>query len=407
MKMYLRMKRKGLYATGLAVMAGHVMAQSDVRLYGALDAGLLNITNTSGGTGYLPGKVNAGTLRALKDGGISTSNWGLSGNETLGGQLKALFQLQGNVNLANGSGGGPNSNSATSLFNQMAVIGLSGDFGTIKLGRQASPTYFAMASTDARGARYFGSALNGLVALNSASKAFIGNNSNVAFGTIYNDNALVYTSPTIGDVTFNVGYAAGESGGSVRANSQQSLTAVYRANDWTLSALYYNGYGNDVPVATALYGKALGDKAPAAVAAAGLVPTANTNRLVSLGALYRWNAYKVSGALYRATNPAHAVLPGGAASLGMWTLGAGWDISPAVNLTTGYYRITDHTNVGNQASQSAVGLDVLLSKRTLLYLVGARVRNQGANMNFSPVYATAVAANSNARAVMAGTRHTF
>ena len=46
-------------------------------------------------------------------------------------------------------------------------------------------------STDARQARYFGSVLTALVGLNSASGAFIGNNSNAAFGSIYNDNALV------------------------------------------------------------------------------------------------------------------------------------------------------------------------------------------------------------------------
>jgi hypothetical protein len=38
---------------------------------------------------------------------------------------------------------------------------------------------------------------------------------------------------------------------------------------------------------------------------------------------------------------------------------------------------------------------------------GAAVQNKGANMNFSPVYATRVPANKAVRAVMAGVRHTF
>jgi predicted porin len=54
-----------------------------------------------------------------------------------------------------------------------------------------------------------------------------------------------------------------------------------------------------------------------------------------------------------------------------------------------------------------VGLDYLLSKRSILYVEAASVTNHGRNMNLSPVYATAVAANQNVHAVMMGLRTSF
>jgi predicted porin len=101
------------------------------------------------------------------------------------------------------------------------------------------------------------------------------------------------------------------------------------------------------------------------------------------------------------------VLPGGSASLDMWSLGGAWNIAPNMDLSGGYYRIKDNTNSGNTASQFALGLDYYLSKRTLGYFEVASATNHGANMNLSPVYATAVVANKNVHAAMLGLRHTF
>lgn len=403
---------------GLALLAGTALAQTQtpappttgVSLYGVLDAGLLTISNTSAGrAGYVPAASTGARLTGYKDGGLGASNWGLRGQEDLGGGYGAFFQLQGNVNTGSGAIGGPNSASATAAFNQFSVVGLSGPFGQFKLGRQVTPMYFAMASTDARGARYFGSALTALVGLNSASGVFIGNNSNAAFGAIYNDNAVVYTSPTWQHLTLNLSHAFGAGNGPSRANRQQSATLLYNDGRLRLSALLYDGYGNNLPAATTLYTAALGNAAAgqAAAASAGFTPTAHTNRLVSLGALYTWDAYTVSAAAYRARNPARALVPGGSASLDMWSVAAGWRITPFVNLTAGYYRMTDNTNAGHHAAQFAAGADYSLSKRTTLYAQGAAVRNEGGNMNLSPVYATPVAAGKNVHAWMLGLRHQF
>jgi predicted porin len=323
--------------------------------------------------------------------------------------MAATFQLQGNINAKDGTTGGPNSSAGTSFFNQFATVGLVGAFGELKFGRQVSPMYYAMASTDARGARYFGSVLTGLVGLNSASGAWAGNNSNPAFGTIYNDNAIVYNAPAWNGLKLSAGYALGEVAGSRRANSQQSLAAIFDTGGLRLSAFWYNGYGNNLGTATALFAGALGSPAAgaAAAAAAGFSPTANTNRLASVGALYTRGAWTASASYFRARNPSHAVVPNGSDSLDMWSVGAGWKPLPQVQVTAGYYRIEDNRNAGNHASQFAVGAEYALSRRTLLYVQGAAVSNVGANMNFSPVYATRVPANTDVKAFMVGVRHSF
>ncbi|WP_077035309.1 porin [Pelomonas sp. KK5] len=402
------MKMKALTLAALAALATPAMAQ--VTIYGKLDAGLLSISNTSGGTGYLPSAVNNGSSKQLKDGGIGASNWGLRGVEDLGGGLKAIFVLQGNLALDTGASGGPNSGSTSSMWNQTAMVGLIGSFGEIKLGRQVSPMYWAMASTDARAGRYFGSSLTALVGLNSASGNFVGDNSNPSFGTVYNDNAILWTSPVWSNVTVNLEYALGETAGGMKANSQQAATLVYDDKKLKLSALYYNGYGNNLPDATLVYTKKLGDaaKAAAALTAAGLTPTTNTNRLVSLGALYNWGEFRAGAAWMQARNPSHVVvMPGGSDSLDMWDLSVGWTPMPQLDISAGYYRIKDKKNIGNSASQFALGAEYSLSKRTTLYAEGAMVTNKGANMNVSPVYATAVVAGKDVHALMAGIRHAF
>lgn len=400
-------------AAALCASAPVLAQQSNVTLYGTADVGVLSMSHASAGrAGYVPSPADAGHRTVLKDGGIGASNWGLKGQEDLGGGLSAAFQFQGNLNTLDGGAGGPNSAGGTSLFNQLAHVGLKGAFGEVKVGRQVSPMYYAMAATDARGARYFGSSLTGLVALNSASGAWIGNNSNVAFGTVYNDRALVYTSPTWHGLTVNAAYAFGDgANNSGKAHSQQTLTAVYNTpGGLRLSALYYNGYGNNLGTATTLLTAAAGGNATAgsaAAAARGFSATANTNRLSVLGALYTTGPYTVSAQYYMARNPAHALLPGGSDKLNMWALAGGWRAAPNLNITAGYYVVNDKKNAGHQATQFAIGLDYVLSKRTVAYVQAASVTNKGANMNMSPVYASPTTANVGMQAYMVGLRHTF
>jgi predicted porin len=390
----------------LSAMSGIASAQSSVTVYGVLDLGILSQTNVANpALGYLPNPTNKGKLLELKDGGEGQSYWGIKGDEDLGGGLKANFNLQGNFQSNTGVAGGPNSSGTTSMFNQQANVGLSGNAGSVQAGRVISPIYFAFASTDVRGGGYFGSALTALVGLNSATGAFSGGNSNGAVGTIYNDNAIVYTTPVYEGLVGSLEYVAGGVAGDSSALRQEAATLTYDANNLRLDALYYNGDDDGVKASANPNGT-------------------NTNRLISAGAMLTLDNLLVGAEYFKGTNPSHsgaglnpAALGGAVTSgdLSLYTFGLGYQFSPQIKLTSGVYRIRDEDNSGNRSTMFALGVDYYLSKSTGLYLEGANVKNQGSNMNQAPVYATPVAAGGfsatsaglSSTAWMVGIRHKF
>lgn len=318
----------------------------------------------------------------------------------MGNNSKAYFQLQGNIKINDGAFGGANSAGTSTNFNQMAFIGLEGKAGDLKLGRQISPMYFAMVSTDARRGRFFGSTLTTLVGMNSISRAWSGAG-NAVFGTVYNDNSLTYTSPKFGNTTVSAQHVFGNVNGNDTANSQNALTAVYSNGGLRLSALYYIGKGNGV-VGT-------GTNA----AAYGFTNTANTNQLTSLGALYTTGAWTMSAALFDGKNPSGAKVPAtatmaaGSTHTTATALALTYKVSPEFTLSGGHYTLKDKTNVGNKATQTAVSLDYNLFKDTTVYVQAASTSNTGSNMNLSPVFGSPVAAGKNNTATMVGVRYTF
>ena len=104
-----------LAAIALAASFG-AQAQSSVTLYGIVDMFVQY------------GKGDSTTL-AVQSGGVSSSRLGFKGSEDLGGGLKAIFGLEQGFDSSNGT------QAAGSAFDRMSIVGLSGGFGTVKLGR--------------------------------------------------------------------------------------------------------------------------------------------------------------------------------------------------------------------------------------------------------------------------------
>ena len=381
-----------------ALCTSNAHAQSSVTVFGVIDVGILSQSNSSNpALGYLPSASDKGSLREMKDSGLGQSFWGMRGSEDLGNGIKANFNLQGNFLANNGTAGGPNSTGTPSLFNQPANIGLSGDFGSFQAGRVISPVYYAFAGTDVRGAAYFGSMLTALVGINSATGAFSGASSNATLGSVYNDNAIVYTTPKWNGFEASVEYALGGVSGDSSALRQEAATLTYKSDNLKFDALIYNGNDDGVRAAAAPSGS-------------------NTNRLVSAGILYKIDALSMSAGYTRGTNPANSgpgmnpAALGDAATTGavnLVNLGLGYRVSPQINLTSGAYLIQDENHSDNKSSLYALGVDYYLSKRTELYLEGASVRNRGSNMNQAPAWAATVTAGVTTSAFMAGVRHMF
>lgn len=116
-------------AAGLAVTAQGALAQSNVVLYGVVDAGVERI----GGVAVGAEKEN---LMRVTGSNQVASRWGLRGSEDLGGGLKAVFQLESGfapdtgVLMQNGR-----------LFGREATVGLAGSWGQVKIGRQKNALF--------------------------------------------------------------------------------------------------------------------------------------------------------------------------------------------------------------------------------------------------------------------------
>ena len=121
-------------AAALAVstlIGANVCAQSNVTIYGVVDAATAYASNQGG-------KSNT----YMRSGNLSASKIGFQGVEDLGGDLKALFLLENGFESDTGA-----QSSASSLFNRQAYVGLqSNAYGTLTAGRQYTPYYLLVGS---------------------------------------------------------------------------------------------------------------------------------------------------------------------------------------------------------------------------------------------------------------------
>jgi len=169
------MKRHAIALGVLGLFSGWAQAQSSVTLYGVVD---LAVERVKGAT----------SLVRLTSGQQQGSRWGLRGVEDLGGGLKASFVLESGFNADAGTSG-----QGGRLFGRQAFLGLGGDWGTVRLGRQYTPM----------------DDIAGIVGTKTydvlSVVPIIGNGD-------YNrvDNAITYLSPSIAGTTFQLQYSLGE-----------------------------------------------------------------------------------------------------------------------------------------------------------------------------------------------------
>lgn len=374
--------RGAMIAAAIACYAAPALAQSSVTLYGTIDSGL--IYQSTSAASFSPKAPNLGRVFAMKDGGLNPSSWGMYGTEDLGGGYQVIFKLQGGFSSANGKLGPGDSVAPTStLFNEMAYVGLSGSFGTVKLGRQIAPMAVALINTDVRGPTYFGSALMAWVGMNTFA-GWSGGSTNAPIGALFDSNAIVYKSPTVYGLTGSLEFAPGGVPGNFQAGTRESAVLQYDNYGLRLSALYYNAHDtNSIPLTAPATGVA-------------------NNRMIYFGALYDFGSLLVSASYSNGRNPAKS----NHVDVDMYSAALGYVFSPALTVTSGVYYLKDRNDSTNKSLMFAIGADYLFSKRTTLYAQFGHVNNRGA-MTSMIAYAQPVAPNTATTAVNIGIRHRF
>jgi predicted porin len=172
------MQAKRLAAALVALTPLFAAAQTNVTLYGILDAAI-----SSQDTGGPEGRNTV-----VNSGNQSSSRFGFRGTEDLGNGLKAMFNLEAGTAIDTGAGD-------SALFGRRAVVGLEGGFGSLTLGREYSPIAAVAGATDAFGQGFYGSNLS----------AFTSNRLTRRLA-----NSVNYKSPSWNGLKLLAAYAAGE-----------------------------------------------------------------------------------------------------------------------------------------------------------------------------------------------------
>ena len=130
--------KKSLIALAVLAASGAAMAQSSVTLYGVADVAVTHVNGDDNWTG-------------LSSGANKTSRLGFRGVEDLGGGLKANFVLEGGINLDTGDGKSGGATDSGFQFKRQSTVGLAGNFGEVRLGRELTAAYNATARYDVFG----------------------------------------------------------------------------------------------------------------------------------------------------------------------------------------------------------------------------------------------------------------
>jgi len=321
-------------ASTLAAYGGAAQAQSNVTIYGSLDAGVAYVSDVAGKS-----------LSRVDQGTMQPDRFGFRGSEDLGGGLKGIFQLEGGFFTDTG-----NQTNANRLFNRLAVVGLSSEqYGTVVLGNMPDIVF-----------DYAGKTSNAFQ-LTNWYLFHPGNLDSLANTSQFN-NAVRYTTPSFNGLSASAMVGLGENPGDSRKGRNTSAGAQYA-----------NG-----PLKLVLAYSRLNDRA-AGYAGTFLTALNLGNAASVFDGLTTWAAgggYLVGdwrlNAVYTQTK---ADLPN-AVSFKQKNvdLGAAWKYATKSTLNFGYTNTRQDDKKWNQFSLSHV---YAFSKRTEFYVQGAYQRANG------------------------------
>lgn len=259
------------------------------------------------GGGDLPGEGRASRI-------------GVKGSEDLGNGLKAIYQVEMGVQLAeeNAVYGNPKgvgnaaSSSDNTVYMRNTFVGLSGGWGTFVVGRNDTPMKTSTGKLDL------------------FSDTMADYNGTVGFNDVRADNAVAYISPNLSGFQLA---AAAHSGAASTAGKGENINADSIAEAYSIAGIYSNGpfyaalayesLGNEMYMNTTT--SALGETYPNGTLRAGYVNDDFTKWRLGLG-LMNWNGFTLTGIYEEQSN-----LPNGQISpltspekLKLWQIQAGY-----------------------------------------------------------------------------------
>ncbi len=229
------MKTKLILATCMTAAAMSAQAQSNVQLNGLVDAYI--------GSMRMAGDPASKTV--VGSGGMTTSWWGMSGTEDLGGGLTASFALNGFFRTDTGETG---RFGGDTQFSRDAYVGLAGSFGALALGRSKAPNFLPTIAFNPLGDSFTFSPL----VLHANVPLFNGTGWGATTSSDTGwSNQITYTTPSLAGLKANLHYQFGEVAADNGKNNI-GLNLMYFSGPLGLTAFWErNEVTNPVPVALA------------------------------------------------------------------------------------------------------------------------------------------------------------
>lgn len=352
------MKKSFLALALIGAFSGAAYAQSSVTIYGVADIGFQSLDN-----GNPAGRVNG-----IQSGQSAGSRLGFKGVEDLGGGLKAHFVLEQGIMLDTG-----NSDQGRT-FGRTTLVGLTGDFGTVNLGRDKNPTLKFFDSFDPFESAYInnGTGARGLYFV-GGSATVAGTNANSGGRT---SNSVFYNTPELGGFYAAVQYGFGEAAGDTSAGRSIGLTAGYKVDALNVAANYVKDNAQDAKLFT------------------------NGKKAWAIAATYDFGVAKPVF-IYQKTSD------DGVLDKKAYTLGVTVPVDAAGKVLAEFTQVKNSTPVGTagdkvgDTKQFAIGYDYALSKRTNLYTSYARLTQDKNAQELAAVK------GANVTDFVSGVRHKF
>jgi predicted porin len=298
-------------------------AQSSVTVYGLIDQFLTRL-HADG----LPATTR------LDSSGFLASRIGVRGSETLGAGVRTNFVLEAGANPDDGTAA-----DANRLFNRLAWIGVQGQFGELRVGRQNTPQFTMNGRFDAFASGTQASGWNNL--LGQAPRA---------------DNAVAYFSPALHGWKLQAMVGRGATGGGVPLSEENDNGNLHLGAEYENERHYLGGNVQIVRVAA----------------------TVQTVRREALATSYkistRWTVY---GAIGRERRSDHGIDQRIHAVSALYQLAA-----PSV-IALGIATIDDRlTGAGHgDASEGSIQYRHKISNRTMVYAAASHLSQQGSRNN--------------------------
>lgn len=208
-----------MIAAATMASTGAAYAQSNVTLYGVLDAGINWTNNVQTASPNSPNGRTGKSQIASVDEVMQGGRWGMRGSEDMGDGYKAIFTIEGGFDVGSGvlyQGG--------TLFGRQSWVGISAPWGTVTAGRQYDLFTASIAALQS-------STTTGAFGCRPGDVDNMCNNFRI-------NNALKYQSPRYGGFAFAVLYGMGGASGSLSRNSTISFGVTYASKSFNAAAGY-------------------------------------------------------------------------------------------------------------------------------------------------------------------------